>query len=439
MPPRILSQIGLFLGGMITASVIFSLFFISLSPQHVPEPPVLPPLQQLGNLSDPRKDDVRNRIRYWNYPNKPINRIQTPHFDRVFTWMPYSAGLNNRRISLEFAYTFAYLTNRTMILPPGTGVMYPFPKPGLMEEMFDYDEMRAVVPMITWVEWQKSAHRARLEKEVLYVNWSFVDGQSVFVWPEAPTNTSEEYQSLLKTYKVRNVRDPGTYPTFNESSNIFFPEMSLFPHFYTQFYFRPYSEVQLKDVTRLIRDRIHFPEAAAEWAARILYHMPSSFAAMHYRRSDFGPGPRQITPGQVFNNTANIYKEGEYIYVCTDEEPVLFESDFVNTFKKRNPILSWQDFRLQPYTQGIPPMYVPMVEMIIAGQSRIFVGTMWSTFSGYIQRLRGYNQHIANKTYFTTTLHTGSQVGEKWALEFEQAWTFKRNLQVQTAYDLWET
>ena len=36
------------------------------------------------------------------------------------------------------------------------------------------------------------------------------------------------------------------------------------------------------------------------------------------------------------------------------------------------------------------PNFVGMVEQIIASQGRVFVGTWYSTFTGYINRLRGY-------------------------------------------------
>lgn len=61
----------------------------------------------------------------------------------------------------------------------------------------------------------------------------------------------------------------------------------LFNHFYTQFYFTPESPFQVKDVTKIIRDHVHFPKGCLEFVARILYFLPE-FSAMHYRRGDFG-------------------------------------------------------------------------------------------------------------------------------------------------------
>jgi len=341
------------------------------------------------------------------------------------TWMPYSAGMNNRRISMENAYVFAWLTNRTLVLPPRTGVMHPYPRPALMEEMFDYTDMRGEVPMITWEEWKALPHRPTFEGNATLCNWSFVDGTHLFVWPIAPTPLEPEYESMRNQYRITRFRDTATVPAFNESSNIFFPEMMFFNHFYLNIGFRQYSAIQTKTISKLIKERVHFPEAAVEWTALLMYHMPSDFSAIHYRRSDFAPSPVHLTPSQLYNNTIGIFRPNEWIYVCTDESVARFKSELVPVFEGHQRVLWWQDFASLPFFKQIPPLYVPMIEMMIAGQSRVFVGTMWSTFSGYIQRIRGYNAH-ANLTFYTTTRHTQADVGEKWALEFPEAWQHKR-------------
>lgn len=40
------------------------------------------------------------------------------------------------------------------------------------------------------------------------------------------------------------------------------------------------------------------------------------------------------------------------------------------------------------------PDWVGMIEQVIASTGRIFVGTYWSTFTGYIMRMRGYKVEI---------------------------------------------
>ncbi len=42
------------------------------------------------------------------------------------------------------------------------------------------------------------------------------------------------------------------------------------------------------------------------------------------------------------------------------------------------------------------PDWIGMIEQVVASNGRVFIGTYWSTFTGYIMRMRGYkvDEHI---------------------------------------------
>jgi hypothetical protein len=46
-----------------------------------------------------------------------------------------------------------------------------------------------------------------------------------------------------------------------------------------------------------------------------------------------------------------------------------------------------------------------MVDTIVASRGRVFVGTMYSTFTGYINRMRGYHGMTMKDSYFGTLRH----------------------------------
>jgi hypothetical protein len=73
--------------------------------------------------------------------------------------------------------------------------------------------------------------------------------------------------------------------------------------------------------------------------------------------------------------------------------------------------------------------HVGMIEQIICANGERFIGTPYSTFTGFITRMRGYyNDTRSAQTYYTLPkfkyqLQTTPQfVGPLWGREFQAAW-----------------
>jgi len=161
------------------------------------------------------------------------------------------------------------------------------------------------------------------------------------------------------------------------------------------------SPVQLPEVTRLIRDYVHFKKEIFIYASIVLSMLPKSFSTLHYRRDDLQfDDNRWISPARIFKNTENLLLENETIYIATDEKPDVFKDEFLSVFSARYNILMLDNYMSK--IQGIPKEWVPLVEMVILSQGRVFIGTRQSTFSGYVTRLRGYMNNVLNKDYYWT-------------------------------------
>ena len=69
-----------------------------------------------------------------------------------------------------------------------------------------------------------------------------------------------------------------------------------------------------------------------------------------------------------------------------------------------------------------------MIHTIVASRGRVFVGTYFSTFSGYINRMRGYHGMTMKKSYYgtkdrKTAVHTwGTIPGGVFAKEWPTGW-----------------
>lgn len=68
-----------------------------------------------------------------------------------------------------------------------------------------------------------------------------------------------------------------------------------------------------------------------------------------------------------------------------------------------------------------------MVESIVCSRAKVFAGTFFSTFTGYIHRLRGYHG-LGEDTYYHSTgrvtfLQMKKSVGHGFSREWRAGWT----------------
>jgi hypothetical protein len=91
----------------------------------------------------------------------------------------------------------------------------------------------------------------------------------------------------------------------------------------------------------------------------------------------------------ILKSTQEFLLPGEMIYISTDESNHTFFAPFVRAGYK---IRFLSDIgKSVGLNTGLleDPNYVGMLEQIVAAKGRIFVGTWYSTFTGYINRMRG--------------------------------------------------
>ncbi len=113
---------------------------------------------------------------------------------------------------------------------------------------------------------------------------------------------------------------------------------------------------------------------------------PSGFKAFHIRRGDLQFKEVKIPAEQIIANTADIVKANETVYVATDEK----DEAYLGVLRQHFNMFTLSDFH---ELVGLPKLnqnYMGMVEQIVCARSQVFIGTWFSTFSGYITRMRGY-------------------------------------------------
>lgn len=139
------------------------------------------------------------------------------------------------------------------------------------------------------------------------------------------------------------------------------------------------------------RSYIHYRDEVFCAAGRIIAAMeteagPGGYKALHIRRGDLQFKEVKIPAEKIIANTKDILKENETIYIATDET----DEAYLDVFRKRFNVFFLKDFHERVGLPKLNQNYMGMLEQIVCSRSQVFIGTWFSTFTGYITRMRGY-------------------------------------------------
>ncbi|KAL7428026.1 hypothetical protein ACHAXH_002252 [Discostella pseudostelligera] len=180
----------------------------------------------------------------------------------------------------------------------------------------------------------------------------------------------------------------------------------LLNHFYTFMYF---TDTKVDHYyKRFVRDFLHYGDAIYCAAGKVIRALEQeakepgssqpSFSAMHVRRGDFQYKKVKITAHDWYNITKELFRKNEIIYIATDEK----NRDFFKPLTKHYNLRFLSDFSDAAGLKDLDPNFMGMIDTIVASRGRLFVGTWFSTFTGYINRLRGYYGMPGSTSYYST-------------------------------------
>ncbi|KAL7509068.1 hypothetical protein ACHAXN_006099 [Cyclotella atomus] len=180
----------------------------------------------------------------------------------------------------------------------------------------------------------------------------------------------------------------------------------LLNHFYTFMYFTdPKVDNHFK---RFVRDNLHYDDTIYCAAGKIIQLLQdeaarvgketggSGYSAMHIRRGDFQYKKTKISADEWLNATIGVLHPGEIVYIATDET----DRSFFEPLKEHYNVKFLDQFSQAAGLDDLDPNYAGMIDTIIASRGRVFFGTWFSTFSGYINRMRGYHGFPGNASYY---------------------------------------
>ncbi len=171
----------------------------------------------------------------------------------------------------------------------------------------------------------------------------------------------------------------------------------LLVHFYAFLFFQSWQEdLWMK---RFIRDHMRYIDEIQCAAARVVNAIRvrarargdpnGDFDSFHIRRGDFQYTVTRAEAPAIYNISKKELTPNATVYIATDER----DRSFFNILKDHYDVVFLDDF--QEELKGVNSNYYGHIDQLVASRGRVFFGCWFSTFTGYINRLRGYHANRA--------------------------------------------
>ncbi|MFT7533008.1 MAG: hypothetical protein ACI9FD_004043 [Gammaproteobacteria bacterium] len=366
---------------------------------------------------------------YWN--ELLVNDAFTnTHKNRYLAFDIDQGGLNNIRMVFEYAVVIAAITRRTLILPPAQPwYLINQARMGKAEgstDLADVFELSAIdnaMPFLTTNEFcQTAAHHLKIPNQFLQQTFDeTLEYDRLQEWRQWLLHNSEildwnSYESLLCYPDIkRALRGPHMSDLYRANRKLreLTPRMLASPIIYlpSDNNHRSLGPVATMLATetehlprlcrRLLKHHVRYRDEVFAWAEKIRHWLQlDDFNAFHIRRNDFQYKQTRLDVDRIHSNVQSLISKDKPLYVATDETDPEFFRQLASFFKvpKVYTISDW----LPRVDQDFPYVWEGLVEQAICARASRFIGTDLSTFSAYINRLRGYIQVADQGCYYHT-------------------------------------
>lgn len=298
-----------------------------------------------------------------------------------------AAGLSNLIMSLELGVVAASLSGRLLVLkgnntPIANIVQYG----GLVRNTYPSRVTDLIDLGVPWINWDKAFGARHAAKDICDVPpW-----EAVFYYPSHLSLDSDDFRSFAKgrnrfvTIDDELEQIPALAMSGGKNGHTL--------GFYSSFFYLDRT-AQLRACDTL--ERMKPKKEISEFADRVVDEL-GSFNAVHIRRGDFkvtkGVTTLERKPAEVIAALDHHFGRDELLVILTDEADDPFFDDIKTAFSHHifldHHILQnfHADFSDLPAHDSIALAYI---SQLVASRSQDFVGTMTSTFTALIQRMRG--------------------------------------------------
>jgi hypothetical protein len=318
---------------------------------------------------------------------------------KFLAFQPDLGGWNNILMQFEIMAVMAWITGRTLVLPPATRLYLLGDEPHLLEDFLDLDALRRHLPVLTAKEFvvasknggdlaTDGAYHDFMKRHGFMPPWNGLE--NILLFPSEALQMRPELQARLAG-PLQTHRQPVTFSKEAEHCEILYFPMILEHRMFgvAECFFMFGNEKLERSARRLLRDAIRYrPEIIklAEAAINSLVLAGKTYSAMHVRRGDFQYEKTQIEAEQIVENTQAWLRPRQPLYVATDEK----DAAFLGVLRERYKVITFHDLPRE-IVANVPHHWCGIVETLIcAAAPGLFIGTRLSTFSARIAILRGH-------------------------------------------------
>ena len=164
-------------------------------------------------------------------------------------------------------------------------------------------------------------------------------------------------------------------------------------HFYAFLYFEDWrQDLWMK---RFMRDHMRYMDEIQCAAARVVEkvrersrqlhpELNGAFDTFHIRRGDFQFRTTRIDADAILANSKEFLQDQKTVFIATDER----DKSFFKPLQDVYDVVFLDDF--MDVLKDVNTNFYGMIDQLVAAKGDVFLGCWFSTFTGFINRMRGY-------------------------------------------------
>lgn len=326
---------------------------------------------------------------------------------------PWPGGLNNIRMSLELIVCIAYLTNKSLVLPPKYN-MYLLKDMFGIEDLFDIDDIK-----INIYSFDEFCTLKNIEP-------SFNNVASISHVMNTPYEKILNFEDTIPDITFTKGRAVINKDDFMTNAECVFFDGTLLGNFNQLIYSSKMTELK-----QLVARYVHYKKEMFDVAWNVISLLgDQQYYAMHIRRNDFQYKDLLISAEEMLTNIKDIIPKGSKLYIATDHS----DKKFFTVLSEYYDLYFYEDV-LSAVPNDLHYNKISIVEQLICSRAIKFIGNYCSTLSSYIFRLRGYMDDIHDKYFYVNTKPFAESdqitfadakyyIGS-WTRDFKDVWDFK--------------